>query len=64
MSGNTHYPSDRGRMILFIFYNIQYIIIHNLIQKPVHYCLLTEWDGIISDKANRILNRLYSENKD
>ena len=64
MSGNTHYPSDRGRMILFIFYNMQYIIIHNLIEKSDHYFLLVEKDGIISDRAQTLLNRLYSENKD
>ena len=51
-------------MIVFIFYNMQYIIIHNLIQKPDHYCLLAERDGIISDRAQRILNRLYSEKRE
>ncbi len=43
---------------------MQNVMIHNLIEKPVHYCLLAEWDVIISDRANKILNRLYSENKD
>ncbi len=64
MRENTHYTSNGYSMIPFIFYNMQYIIIHNLIQKPDHYCLLAEGDGIISDRANRILNRLYSENKE
>ena len=64
MRENTHYPSDGNRMNVFIFYNMQYIIIHNLIGKPDHYCLLPEGDGIISDRAQRILNRLYSENRE
>ena len=51
MRGNTHYASNGYSMIPFIFYNMQYIIIHNLIQKPDHYCLLAEWDGIISEKS-------------
>ena len=43
---------------------MQKVMIHNLIEKPDHYFLLVEKDGIISDRANKILNRFYSENKD
>ena len=39
---------------------MQNVMIHNLIEKPSSYCSLEERDGIISDRAHRLLNKLYS----
>ena len=50
--------------ILVKLYNMQNVMIHNLIEKPDHYFLLVEKDGIISDRAQRLLNGLYTEKKE
>ncbi len=50
--------------ILVKLYNMQNVMIHNLIEKSDHYFLLVEKDGLISDRAQRLLNGLYTKKKE